>query len=67
MAISDEQRLDVLLTDASCPDSLLAKVRSIGAAAVSSEWLIQAIITGHRPDADAHEKYKYDYIERPAS
>ncbi len=65
--ISDEQRLDVLLTDASCPNSLLAETRAVGAAAVSSEWLIQAIITGRRPHTEAHEKYRYDYVEQPPS
>jgi hypothetical protein len=61
----DESRLDLLLTDATCTEDVLAEAARRNAPAVSSEWLIQAIITGELPVFDAHEKYNYAYVEPP--
>lgn len=56
-----------MLTDASCPANVLSEAEAMGASAVSSEWLIQAIITGKKPDPKAHAKYKYDFVETTPS
>uniref|UniRef100_A0A915KMI1 BRCT domain-containing protein n=1 Tax=Romanomermis culicivorax TaxID=13658 RepID=A0A915KMI1_ROMCU len=61
----DGNHVDILLTDISCPDHVLSKAAKLGAQAVSSEWLIQAIITGQRPQPTAHQKYRYDFAEQP--
>ncbi len=57
------ETLDMLLTDASCTEDFLEEAKNYGAFAVSSEWLIQAIISGRKPDAESHQKYRYDYVE----
>ena len=59
-------KLDLLLTDSSCNEEMLATAGRLKAPAVSSEWLIQAIITGKLPSFDAHEKYAYNYTEPQA-
>ncbi|VDP10822.1 unnamed protein product [Soboliphyme baturini] len=56
-------KLDILLTDASCTKELLGVAEKLGADVVSSEWLIQAIITGERPVASNNVKYRFDYVE----
>lgn len=55
--------LDLLLTDSSCPDYLVQKAEAYGGQCVSSEWLIQGIITGRLPNYDASPKYRHDYME----
>lgn len=35
------EKLDYLLTDATCPTDVVEKAKDLGAYAVSSEWLIQ--------------------------
>uniref|UniRef100_A0A914W0C1 BRCT domain-containing protein n=1 Tax=Plectus sambesii TaxID=2011161 RepID=A0A914W0C1_9BILA len=57
-------KLDVLLTDASCRVEVLNEAKALNAIAVSSEWLIQAIIMGECPTVDGHERYRYDYTEQ---
>lgn len=64
-AEDEDSHVDILLTDISCPNSVLAQATSLGANAVSSEWLIQAIITGRMPEPNGHLKYRYDYVEKP--
>lgn len=59
--------VDILLTDATCSPAQLQAAEARGAKAVSSEWLIQAIITGRQPRPDGHKKYEYDYVEAPAA
>uniref|UniRef100_A0A0N5AVB3 BRCT domain-containing protein n=1 Tax=Syphacia muris TaxID=451379 RepID=A0A0N5AVB3_9BILA len=56
--------IDILLTDATCPNDLVQKARRCNALVVSSEWIIQAIIEGSLPDPNAHERFRYDFIER---
>lgn len=58
-----EEESRLLLTDASCGAGVLTAAAAANASAVSSEWLIQAIITGRLPEPGAHPKYRYDYVE----
>lgn len=58
-----EENIDIMLTDATCSPEQFQAAAQRGARAVSSEWLIQAIITGRQPRADGHKKYEYDYVE----
>ncbi|KHN71758.1 Tumor suppressor p53-binding protein 1 [Toxocara canis] len=55
--------VDILLTDASCPDEVLAEARSFNAIIVSSEWIIQSIIHGSLPDPTAHERFQYNFVD----
>jgi len=57
------EKLDYLLTDATCPLAVVEQAKELGAHAVSSEWLIQAIVAGEVPKSGGHEKYAYDYQE----
>ncbi|CAJ0593839.1 unnamed protein product [Cylicocyclus nassatus] len=56
----EEGKLDILLTDHSATPSLVEKARKIGAAVVSSEWLIQGIIMDRLPDVNAHQKFLHN-------
>jgi len=62
-----DEPVDILLTDATCSSAQLQAAETRGAKAVSSEWLIQAIITGRQPRPDGHKKYEYDYVELAAA
>uniref|UniRef100_A0A915B1F4 BRCT domain-containing protein n=1 Tax=Parascaris univalens TaxID=6257 RepID=A0A915B1F4_PARUN len=55
--------VDILLTDASCPEEVLAKARSFNATIVSSEWIIQSIINGSLPDPLKHERFNYNFVD----
>uniref|UniRef100_F1KRF2 Tumor suppressor p53-binding protein 1 n=1 Tax=Ascaris suum TaxID=6253 RepID=F1KRF2_ASCSU len=55
--------VDILLTDASCPEEVLAKARSFNATIVSSEWIIQSIINGSLPDPMKHERFNYNFVD----
>ncbi|VDK17271.1 unnamed protein product [Anisakis simplex] len=55
--------VDILLTDASCSDDVLAQARECNAIIVSSEWIIQSIIHGNLPDPTAHERFQYNFVD----
>lgn len=60
-----EARFDIFLTDSSCPEDIIAKAKALSATPVSSEWLIQAILTGVLPSTSGHQKYQHDFVEPP--
>jgi len=58
----DNNPVDILLTDSDCEKELSDKVESLGGLAVSSEWIIQAIVMGKLPDIDESDRFRYDCI-----
>ncbi|MEE6503330.1 hypothetical protein FKM82_004800 [Ascaphus truei] len=53
---------DVVITDRSCPDSILKCAQALALPILSQEWVIQCLITGERVGYNKHPKYKHDYV-----
>ncbi|XP_074145525.1 TP53-binding protein 1 isoform X2 [Sminthopsis crassicaudata] len=53
---------DVVVTDPSCPPSVLKCAEALQLPVVSQEWVIQCLIAGERVGFKQHPKYKHDYI-----
>ncbi|KAG8440580.1 hypothetical protein GDO86_006361 [Hymenochirus boettgeri] len=53
---------DVVVTDCSCPDSILKCAKALSLPVVSQEWVIQCLISGKSLKYNAHPKYKHDHI-----
>uniref|UniRef100_H3AJL7 TP53-binding protein 1 n=1 Tax=Latimeria chalumnae TaxID=7897 RepID=H3AJL7_LATCH len=54
---------DVVVTDRSCPESVLKCASALELPVVSQEWLIQCLITGERLKYTSHPKYHHGYTE----
>ncbi|XP_029430830.1 TP53-binding protein 1 isoform X3 [Rhinatrema bivittatum] len=54
-------RVDVLVTDKSCPASVLKCAQALSLPVVSQEWVIQCLINGERVGYNKHPKYKHNY------
>ncbi|XP_078063614.1 TP53-binding protein 1-like isoform X2 [Mustelus asterias] len=52
---------DIVVTDPSCPASLLKCAESLALPIVSQEWIIQSLVTGQRVSHNNHPKYKHTY------
>ncbi|PIO26258.1 hypothetical protein AB205_0038620 [Aquarana catesbeiana] len=53
---------DVVITDRSCPESILICAQALNLPVVSSEWAIQCLINGVQVGYNKHPKYKHDYV-----
>lgn len=53
--------VDVLVTDRSCPASILKCAQALHLPVVSQEWVIQCLINGEKVGYNKHPKYKHDY------
>ncbi|XP_006831782.1 PREDICTED: tumor suppressor p53-binding protein 1 isoform X2 [Chrysochloris asiatica] len=53
---------DVVVTDPSCPASVLKCAEALRLPVVSQEWVIQCLIVGGRIGFKQHPKYKHDYV-----
>ncbi|XP_036591025.1 TP53-binding protein 1 isoform X2 [Trichosurus vulpecula] len=53
---------DVVVTDPSCPSSVLKCAEALQLPVVSQEWVIQCLIAGERVGFKQHPKYKHDYV-----
>ncbi|XP_040198468.1 TP53-binding protein 1 isoform X3 [Rana temporaria] len=53
---------DVVLTDRSCPESILKCAQALNLPVVSSEWAIQSLVNGVQVGYNKHPKYKHDYV-----
>ncbi|ELV13387.1 Tumor suppressor p53-binding protein 1 [Tupaia chinensis] len=53
---------DVVVTDPSCPSSVLKCAEALQLPVVSQEWVIQCLIVGERIGFKQHPKYKHDYV-----
>ncbi|KAM8972289.1 TP53-binding protein 1 [Pelodytes ibericus] len=53
---------DVVVTDSSCPESILKCAKALDLPVVSQEWVIQCLISGEKLGYHSHLKYKHDYI-----
>ncbi|KAI5129342.1 Tp53-Binding Protein 1 [Manis pentadactyla] len=53
---------DVVVTDPSCPASVLKCAEALQLPVVSQEWVIQCLIVGERTGFKQHPKYKHDYV-----
>ncbi|XP_022107017.1 TP53-binding protein 1-like [Acanthaster planci] len=56
---------DVIVTDPSCPRSLLHRAQQLDIPVVSCEWVIQCLINGVRVDYRGHEKYRWSHRDKP--
>ena len=54
--------IDVLLAENDCERELAENMQKMGTMTVSSEWVIQAIVTGELPDPNSSEKFNYEYV-----
>ena len=59
----DPIEIDVVVTDKEIPWDVLQRALESDVAVVSSEWVIQCLITGKRVPYDSHPKYGHDYLE----
>ncbi|XP_053573707.1 TP53-binding protein 1 isoform X1 [Bombina bombina] len=53
---------DVVITDRSCPQSIVKCAQALNLPVISQEWIIQCLITGKKVGYHTHPKYKYDYV-----
>ncbi|KAM9237259.1 LOW QUALITY PROTEIN: TP53-binding protein 1-like [Dugong dugon] len=53
---------DLVVTDPSCPASVLKCAEALQLPAVSQEWVIQCLIVGDRIGFKQHPKYKHYYV-----
>lgn len=53
---------DVVVTDQSCPESILKCAQALDLPVVSAEWVVQSLIHGKKVGYDNHPKYKHDYV-----
>ncbi|XP_068131395.1 TP53-binding protein 1 isoform X2 [Hyperolius riggenbachi] len=53
---------DVVITDRSCPESILKCAEALNLPVVSSEWAIQCLVNGTQVGYNKHPKYKHDYV-----
>ncbi|KAM3925533.1 TP53-binding protein 1 isoform 2-T3 [Leptodactylus fuscus] len=53
---------DVVVTDQSCPESILKCAQALDLPVVSAEWVIQSLIHGEKVGYNNHPKYKHDYV-----
>ncbi|XP_010623127.1 TP53-binding protein 1 isoform X1 [Fukomys damarensis] len=53
---------DVVVTDPSCPASVLKCAEALQLPVVSQEWVIQCLIVGERIGFKQHPKYKHNYV-----
>ncbi|XP_066199352.1 TP53-binding protein 1 isoform X3 [Saccopteryx leptura] len=53
---------DVVVTDPSCPASVLKCAEALQLPVVSQEWVIQCLIVGERIGFTQHPKYKHNFI-----
>uniref|UniRef100_UPI00398E6441 TP53-binding protein 1 isoform X1 n=1 Tax=Pristiophorus japonicus TaxID=55135 RepID=UPI00398E6441 len=52
---------DIVVTDPSCPPSLLKCAEMLKLPVVSQEWVIQSLVTGQRVSHNKHPQYKHTY------
>ncbi|KAI1728924.1 regulator of ty1 transposition protein BRCT domain-containing protein [Ditylenchus destructor] len=52
--------VDILLSDTTCEQTLAEAVEADGGQAVSSEWVIQAIVTGELPEVSTCERFRFN-------
>ncbi|XP_048189089.1 LOW QUALITY PROTEIN: TP53-binding protein 1 [Perognathus longimembris pacificus] len=55
---------DVVVTDPSCPASVLKCAEALQLPVVSQEWVVQCLIVGERIGFKQHPKYKHDYVSQ---
>ncbi|XP_036299860.1 TP53-binding protein 1 isoform X2 [Pipistrellus kuhlii] len=53
---------DVVVTDPSCPASVLKCAEALQLPVVSQEWVIQCLIVGEKIGFKQHPKYQHDYV-----
>ncbi|KAM4675361.1 TP53-binding protein 1 isoform 2-T2 [Discoglossus pictus] len=53
---------DVVVSDSSCPETILKCAEALELPVISQEWIIQCLITGEHVGYDNHPKYKHDYV-----
>eukprot|EP00079_Xenopus_tropicalis_P015248 XP_004912689.1 PREDICTED: tumor suppressor p53-binding protein 1 isoform X2 [Xenopus tropicalis] len=56
---------DVVVTDCSCPESMLKCAQALDLPVVSQEWVIQCLISGKQLKHSAHPKYKHNHVSDP--
>ncbi|CAG5136683.1 unnamed protein product [Candidula unifasciata] len=60
-ASKNDPGVDVVVSDSSCPSTVVRRCQQLDVPLVSSEWVAQCLITGHLVDVKGHEKYKHDF------
>ncbi|OCT89674.1 TP53-binding protein 1 isoform X2 [Xenopus laevis] len=53
---------DVVVTDGSCPESMLKCAQALDLPVVSQEWVIQCLISGKQLKHNTHPKYKHNHV-----
>ncbi|XP_078740165.1 TP53-binding protein 1 isoform X1 [Lampetra fluviatilis] len=54
-------KYDLLVSDASCPPGMLHCAAALEMPVVSSEWLVQCLVTGHRVPFTSHPAFRHDH------
>ncbi|KAJ8304419.1 hypothetical protein KUTeg_018002 [Tegillarca granosa] len=52
-----------VITDNSCPSSVIRKCKQFNVPIVSTQWVIQTLIHGYPMDFNGHPRYRYDFKE----
>ncbi|XP_067666532.1 TP53-binding protein 1-like isoform X2 [Haliotis asinina] len=55
--------VNIIVTDADCPSSVLHQAKQLKIPLVSTEWVIQCLINGHLLGYTTHPQYRHDYQE----
>ncbi|KAJ8412991.1 hypothetical protein AAFF_G00105730 [Aldrovandia affinis] len=52
---------DLVVTDRSCPPSVLRRAASLDVPVLSPEWVIQSLVSGERQGYSSHAQFRHDY------
>ena len=53
--------MDVVVTDRTCPPSVLSRAKALNVPIVSSFWVLECLIVGEPVPFDAHPSFAWDY------
>ncbi|RUS76602.1 hypothetical protein EGW08_015644 [Elysia chlorotica] len=62
-ASKNDPGVDVVVSDGTCPASLVRRCVQLSVPLVSSEWVAQCLINGKMVGFQAHHKYRHDFME----
>ncbi|XP_033750822.1 TP53-binding protein 1-like isoform X2 [Pecten maximus] len=56
-----DHRVNVILTDNTCSNTVLRRAKQLSVPVVSTEWMIQSLINSQLMAYDGHPRYRHDY------
>lgn len=57
----DSTKVDIVISDSTCPQRVIQKASELGVPIVTSEYVVQCLINGKRLPCTAHEKFGINF------